>query len=182
MSEKESLVQLSNYAIEAHKLVQQCDGELSPEVESFLDQVTQDLAVKIDGYKIIEDEMYEQAAKFKELSKVIAAKAKAVESTADRLRERILFAMRKMEVKELTGNLYAYRVVSAAPKLVVDEQTLAHEWTMEVITPSVMVPDKTRIKAALAEGQQIAGASLEPVFYPKSGMAKKPKLKGKKDV
>lgn len=154
---------LHDVVARSHAITQaiiEAGGELSPELEAELEQVDLDLADKVDAYKYVTDRLTAEEKFFKakadELYKVGQAHAKA----SARIKERLKEAMLSMERADVYGNEYRWRLTPLDPKLVIEDGVISDEWKKEVIE---MVVDKDLIKTALAKGEEIEGARMEPV-------------------
>jgi hypothetical protein len=154
-----SLVALAVEAAEIGRLLMEAGGELTPELETRLDVNTQLLPAKVDAYNYIIDELESQAELWKRRKDASAAIQKRFDSQAERLRNRIKFAMKEMGTTEIAGRQYKFQLRKSAPKLVIDnEAAIPAEFKMIVQTT---ITDTDRIKSALVDGFEVPGAKLE---------------------
>lgn len=135
-------------------------GELTPELEAMFDfnQVT--LQTKVDNYAIIDERLALESDYWKAKADEMRKIAKGFESARKTLRDRLKDAMKAMGTDDLRGQDKRFKLSASKPALVIDESRLPKEFTMVI---SSIVPDREKIQAAIADGFDVPGASLEPV-------------------
>jgi hypothetical protein len=159
MSESKSLMALVK---DHHKLDEDLfknDGELSPEMEQFLEITEKGLAEKIDAYKMYMDHLEFRAEYFKQLSEQAQQYEKVFLNQIKRMKENIRFAMQTMNTTELKGEQYRFALTEPSQKLVIEnEELIPVKYTKEIID---FKPDREAIKKALEIGEAVPGAKLE---------------------
>lgn len=156
---QQSLASIAAEAMELSRMLVECGGELTPELEARLDFNSQSLVEKVDAYVAIEDQLEIQAAHWKRKADACAAISKRFGTYIERLRGRVKFVMKEMNVTELKGQDYRYKIRKSPPKLIVTDETKVPADFKMVIQTTVL--DKDRIKDALKEGFEIPGAMIE---------------------
>jgi len=154
---KTTLMQRIDDRLAIWQAIRDMDGELTPFIESWLAEVEKSLAVKVDGYKFLQDELKSEGERLREEAKRITAAARTIDAMGDALQERIKLAMQKMETDEIVGKVWRYKLSNTAPALVIDASKLPEEFKLTVVTK---VPDRDRIKPLLEMGETIAGCEL----------------------
>ena len=109
--------------------------------------------------------LFEQKAADAALFKVIEDKAKqrrkAIEGTCDRLREYLAAAMAEAGVKSIKGDgLFSITLVDGRESVQVDDVGKLEIGRFAKIVEQIQ-PDKDAIKAAIDNGEQVAGAHVE---------------------
>lgn len=156
---QKTLTDITVEAFELSRLLIECGGELTPEIEARLEVNSQALLAKVDNYVAIEDQFEMQAAYFDRKAKVNQAIAKAYKGQIERLRSRIKETMKLIEKDVVMGNEYYYRLSKSAPKLVIDDESkIPTDFQMVVQTVKL---DNEKIKSMLLEGFEIPGAHIE---------------------
>lgn len=145
-------------------------GELSPEIESMLEEVGKDLAAKTDSYAFFMERLDVQAEHWKAKADAFAKVSKSCKNLKERLNDRIKEAMRELGTEEIVGSDMRFKLSKMAPKLVIEEALLPKEYLMAV---TEYVPDKERIKEDLANKCEVTGAKMEEVFALRKYVARK---------
>jgi len=183
MSEQKSLMSLVK---DHHKLDEdlfKADGELSAEMEEFLQITEKGLAQKVDSYKMYMDHLEYRSEYFKNLAIQALQYEKSFLNQIKRMKEILRFTMLQMQTNELKGEQYRFALTEPSAKLVIENEELVPvKFTKEEI---IFKMDRDAIKAALESGEAVAGAKLETTNqlrqYVNSGNKKK-KPKEVKDV
>ncbi len=158
-STQTTLVGLASEAGMISKMLLECGGELTPELEAKLEVNAKLLCEKADGYNYIIEELEAQEAIWKRRKDACAAIEKRFKTQTERLWERIRIAMREMGKNVIAGNLHKFCLEKGVDSLVIDdEKAIPNEFKIVVQTTAV---DKEKLKASLKEGFEIPGAHLE---------------------
>ena len=146
-------------------------GELTPELEEQLDNVTLDVGEKIDNYNFVMERIKIEETYWKSKADQMTRIARGCKNMRDRMKTSIKEAMKAMDTKEVEGFNYRFKLTNVKPKLIVDEAMLPVKYTKEVITHEA---NKERIREDLTEGIGVRGASLEQGhalrIYPNKGV------------
>ena len=154
---KETLPSLVSHASELIVKILEADGELTEFIENEMQVSQAALAEKVDSYKVIMEQLVVQKdywrAKAQESTKI----ARAMENAKTSLNNNIKYAMQELDVGEMKGNDYRFKLSTLKPKLEINDEVLDDDYFIQVIT---LVPDKDRIFKALVDGEEVAGARL----------------------
>jgi len=162
MSEQKSLTLLerADEKIALWQLIHEAGGELNDTLETWLAQIDQNLAEKVDGYKFTMEELDGEADRLKARAADFTAAAKTLTNIIERMKDRIKFVMLSMQVKELSGEHYTFQLSERNAKLVLTPSEVPEFYQKIVQTLEI---DKDRIYADLLAGVDVPGAKLEPV-------------------
>lgn len=153
-----SLMELARSSMSLASQIVESRGELTPEIEALLEVNKESIRRKLDGYVWVTDQSEIQANLWRRKAQACAAIAKGFERVGEKLNERIKFVMGEMELTEIEGSEYRYKLTKTKPALKITQDLLPSDWLMQV---TENVPDKERIKVALEEGFEIPGCALE---------------------
>jgi len=95
-----------HYSIEL--ALMEAGGELTPEIESMLDENDQSFEDKLDGYASFIDHLKTQEAGLKAKIESLQARKKSLNNTALSLRQRMLSAMQEKGLKSTKTSEYTY--------------------------------------------------------------------------
>lgn len=143
------------------KLIEETGGEVCPTLESWLAEIDKSLATKADQYVFIKHELEQEASRLRDEGRKLIEAAKQIEYVQDRLNNRIKIAMVQLNVDEIKGEFYRFKMNEMAQKLVLNEADVPQDLKIPV---TEYVPDKEKIKALLALGENVPGASMERVY------------------
>lgn len=170
MSEN-SLKSIRADIIALEELLLENNGEVNETLETWLDINEKNLAVKIDSYHYFIDQLEQGAAFFKAKSDEALNAKKQYEAMIDRMESNIRFTMGSLNVDELRGSEYRYKLSRTKPKVeIVDEDKLPASYLREKVTYSA---DKDLIKQHLDNGETIEGARLVENYSLRSYLIKK---------
>lgn len=141
--------------------IAEAGGELSPEIEAFLDDVQGQIQVKADGYAFIMERLTTEAEFWKAKADSYAKVAKACSALKERLNDSIKGAMVALGTDTIEGEEVRFRLSRTKPRLVIDEDFLPPAFKMQVVT---LVPDKDKILGELEMGAEVPGAKQEVSF------------------
>jgi len=153
----ESLPALVTHASELINNILENDGEISEFMEGELQVSEQALAVKVDSYKIIMEQLVLQQGYWKKKAADCAKIAKSLGGAEKALKDNIKVAMLSLDTDEMKGNSYRFKLSSSKPKLELNEEVLADKYYTRVET---FVPDKENILLGLNNGVEIPGARI----------------------
>lgn len=151
---------LFTLAVEWQALVDRIEaagGELVADTEAEFRRLADAIAAKVDAYGALLDTLELQAGGLQDRIAVLQGKLRARVRTGERLRERLVDVMRRMDVRKLEGEEYAARLGESDAVVVEEEGRVpANFWR-----PVPAILDIAGIKRALKAGQAVPGARLE---------------------
>lgn len=158
-SSGQNLMALAAEAMLLAKMLTEASGEVTPEIEKELEVNAELLARKVDNYIFIEKQ-FEMCADFwKEKRDTCAAMAQSFTKQIERLRDRVKYVMNEMNIKEIEGKEYRYKLGKSQGKLIIHDENLIPPDFKMVVQATVI--DKEKIKAMLKDGFSVPGAKLE---------------------
>lgn len=164
-----NLIQISDDVARIERELILNGGQITPELEKEMDDLSNQLAVKIDGYDYKMAMLEAKAIVFKMKSDELLKISQGLNKCVDTMRSRIKFAMLNMNVKEIKGERIRFVLSSAKAKLIIDKNAQLPD-KYKLISYS---EDKDKIRADLESGVQIEGCRLEPSWklndYPFGG-------------
>lgn len=172
MEKNETLFDLVAQFHSIERSLMENGGEITPEVETALTTIETALPMKIDAYQFVMERLEVGEAYWREKAASFTKIARSHASAKERMKTAITAAMQKLNVTELKGVDTKFTLAANQAKLVINEDVLDKSFTMTV-TKTTQEPDKERIKTALKEGFDVAGAMLIPTL--KSAANKKEK-------
>lgn len=151
------------------------DGELTPELEDKLQLHEGEMVEKVNSLTSLLDLLKCNEAHWKNREKQCKSIHTALKNAQKRITERVKYQMEAMDVTELQGDDFNFKIQKNGGKqaLDVDEEILPAKWFR-----TEYVPDNERIRAALESGDElIEGAALVPRG---TSCRVKPNTRGKK--
>lgn len=168
------LVKLSN---EIRLSLVETAGEITDETTTALMILETNLPVKADGYKFILDEIEAESDKFKERAEEFLKLSKSFKNYAEGLKGHLKISCIKMDIKELVGNDYYWKLQTSKPSVIVDDESKVPGKYKEV--QQTIVIKKDLVLADLKAGIVIDGIRLEHNqhirCYPKGATKKESK-------
>ena len=153
----DSLPALVSHASELIQRILENEGEISEFIESEMQVSQEALAVKTDSYKIIIEQLKLQEAYWRSKAAEAQKVAQSMKAVQEALKNNIKYSMQELDVDEMKGNDYRFKLSVLKPKLEINADLLPKEYMVEDIK---LVPDKERIVKALGKGEDIVGARL----------------------
>ena len=129
-------------------------------IEDTLESLTGPLEEKAQNVAYVERNMAALAAQIKEAEGQMAARRKALESRAARLRDYMLACLILAGVKKIEGPRLRLAVKDNPPAVDVFDAAQIPAAFMRQPEPPPPAPDKVAIKAALARGDDVPGCRL----------------------
>ena len=144
------------------------DDELSDEqnaaMDAYLDMLGEQEAGKVDAFAFFLKEQAAKADFFREEGKRISDKARAIENKIAWLKGKYTEIMYRHGLKKISGDAYTISLRESESVRVPEDRLL--EIPPEFLVEKYSVaPDKTAIKAALEEGREVPGCSIQKNFY-----------------
>mgnify|MGYP003440004786 CR=1 FL=1 len=153
-----TLITLANEAHELKLKIIEADGEITPDIEQALEVSSQSLAKKTDSYKYIMDDFEKYAEMLKEREDQISRSRKALENCVKRLKENIKHAMVAVDMNQISGDEYVFKLSNSKPSLVItDEKLVPKDFKYQVVSEEI---DKDKLKKEIELIGNIEGAEL----------------------
>lgn len=151
------LVTLSN---EIRLALVESAGEITDETCKSLLVLEDNLPRKVDGYQYLVKDFEVESEKFKAKADEYSRLAKSFDNYSKQLKERLKLACIAMNVKELVGNEYKWKLVSSKPCIVIDDETKVPGKYKKIIQEIKI--DKEMIHEDIKQGAVIEGLHCEP--------------------
>ena len=137
------------------------DLDLPPEaIEDTLESLSGDLEVKATNTAFVIRNLEASAAAIKEAEAQMAARRKAIESRAARVRDYLLANMMVAGIQKIECPFFRLAVRDNPPAVEVYEPGLVPSEYMRRPEPPPATPDKTAIKEAMKAGIEVPGCKL----------------------
>lgn len=156
-----NLMTIAEDALALEQLILENGGELTPELEAWLDEVDRRLSTKADSYSFAIDRFESTAEVLRKRAESYVAAARTLDNTVARLKDRIKTAIMMMEKREVRGKEIVFKLQNSAAKLVLKDIELPKAY---MIAETFYRPDRERILAELKDGAIIPGAVLLPNY------------------
>lgn len=153
-----ALYQLADAYREAMALLEETEGEITPEIEAALDAAGGAFVEKVDAVAAMVRMHEADAERFAEEERFFARKRAAAEARARWLKDYLRRALESAGEKKVKGERFTVAIHASPPSvalLVDDPQQLP-----EVFRRVRVEVDKSAIKAALEAGQELEFAEL----------------------
>lgn len=138
-------------------LLEEMEGELTPEIEAALEINKENLERKFDGYckaiAIYNSDVEAFDAEIKRLQ----ARKKTAQNAIDRMEQALLNAMTTMELEKVKAGTFTVGTRKSTSVEILDENAIPSAYKTEVTTVKV---DKNAIKNAIKAGETVDGATL----------------------
>lgn len=164
-----TLIQRADDQVALWDLIKESEGEITPTIQDWLDEVETALSSKVDSYNNFLEALNAEAESLRAKSQGFAAAARSIERIADFLKDRIKLTMVKLGTNEIKGNDYRFKLAKGSDKLVINDSEIPESFKMQI---TQLIPDKERIKNALLTGEHVSGAKLDPVYSLRSYIVK----------
>lgn len=125
-----------------------------------LEGMSGELEVKATNVAFFARNLESIAASIKEAEAGMAARRKALENRAARMRDYLLNCMQLAGVQKIEGPYFKLAQRENPPAVIIDEPGLIPAEFMRQPDPPPPAPDKTAIKEALKAGAEVPGAHL----------------------
>ena len=154
-----TLIEAANDELALMQLIQEAEGELTPQLEEWLAEVEKNISTKTDHYRFLLDRLEANAEAVDKRAKELRAAAVAINNLQENIKARIKRAMTTMGTTEIKGESFRFKLSNSAPKVVVENEdkvplTFKREET-------VWTPDKTKIKESFDIGVPVDGCRIE---------------------
>lgn len=162
---QKTLVDITKEMIELSASITSCaienNGEIEPELFDLLESNKSEMAVKIEKYTILIDQIENQAEFFANRAKNLKNVSDSLKSKSEYLKSKIKEAMEAAGKERLDGIETYYKFCKAPKSLfVMRESQIPSEF--KIVTETI---DKTKLKEALKNGKEVEGATLVQNLY-----------------
>jgi hypothetical protein len=134
------------------------NGEMTVDVEKAHQELTDNLAQKVDSCAFVEKKLQAEADFFKEQAQYYTKIARALEKSKEAIRQRVKESMITLGYSEISGERSRFTLSKIADKLVIDSEQLPNDYK---IFYQDFYPNKEKILDDLRSGVEVAGAKLE---------------------
>jgi len=146
------------------QLLDECGGDVSDErvlqaIEDWIAELDTNLRDKVDGYAAYISELLAKAAARRAESRRLATLARYNENAAERLKERLMWALQERDIKKVETPRYVVSWQAAGGKVGLDVQIPASELPEEYRMIEYK-PANDSIRNALEQGIEIEGCNL----------------------
>ena len=146
------------------QLLDECGGDVSDErvlqaIENWIAELDTNLRDKVDGYAAYVSELLAKAAARRAESKRLATLAKYNENAAERLKERLMWALQERDIKKVETPRYVVSWQNAGGKVGLDVQIPAEQLPMKYQKIEYS-PANDSIRNDLEQGIEIEGCTL----------------------
>lgn len=159
MSETKSLRDIVNFTNTLEQMLLESGGEITPEIEPYLQVKEVNLPEKIDNYSMMMDRMEHISDFYTQKAIEFTKFAKAAKNIIDRCKVNLEISMKELNVAELVGHDYKFILKNNPPSVQIDNEALIEDAYKEII-PEQKVIRKTKIAEDLKLGVPVAGAQL----------------------
>jgi len=123
-----------------------------------MDLIRKELPSKVDGYKAVLDKLKLEEKYFKSQADVFITTAKRLKQLRDNLNIRLKDAMTHLDVNEIKGKNFRFKLSPVKPKVLVDLENLDAKYLKEVVEYKA---DNSLIRESIESGEVVQGAELE---------------------
>lgn len=159
MSDSKSLNELVLLSATIENALIESGGEISPDLEKMLEERDENLPKKVDNYAGLIERLEITKAFYKQKADNLLKIAKACDRVTEKLEDRIKNAIKTLDVPELQGEDYRFKLVKSQPSLKVTDESLVPD-SLKVIKQETVL-DKKEIIKCLKDGEIIPGVELE---------------------
>lgn len=133
------LVRLSN---EVRLALVESAGEITDETCKALLILEDSMPKKVDGYKFLVTDLECEAEKFKTKADEYSRLAESCKRYAKGLKDRLKLACIAMNVDELQGNEYRWKLQKSKPSVIIDDETLVPSKYKNVVQTTEIIKDE----------------------------------------
>ena len=135
------------------------DGETPPEaIADTLEAIGGEIEIKAESSAVIMQELNAEADKIDAEIKRLTARKNALETNADKIKDRIYNAMKTTKKEKFKTTLFSFSIKKNPPKLIIDDRTKIPK---KYLIPQPAKIDNAALKADLSEGKKCKYAHIE---------------------
>lgn len=124
---------------------------------TILDDLKEQRQTKMENIALYIKNLASEASAIKEEEKSLSERRKRLERKCERLKGILVRSMMENGEKELSSARYCAKIRDSKATEIFDESIIPSDYLVEKTT---YAPDKTAIKKAIEEGQEVAGARI----------------------
>ncbi len=173
MSQEKTLSEFVLIAADIEAALIESGGEIDDNVEKLLSEWETDFSEKVDGYAFIMEHFKDAADKWKSKASIMLDAAKSCKMAEERLKERLKWGMKEMEVDEVRGETYRFKLANMKPKVIIDDNDVIPDEFKEKVIEYKIVKDS--ILQKIKGGGNVPGAHLEESLSVRRYLVKKDK-------
>jgi Siphovirus Gp157 len=159
MSDNKTLRELVSISSAIEDALIQSGGELTPELETALAVKDMQLPEKVDGYSLVIDRMSAVSEFYAEKAELFTRLSGAAKNVVSKCKDNIKFAMTEMNVTELAGYDYKFKLQNSPASVeMLDETKVPDAYK---IIKTVTTVDKKKVLEDLKIGVPVEGAELK---------------------
>ena len=154
----DTLLDLTGEYLELYEMLSDTDVD-EQVVKDTLEAITGEIEIKADGYAVVIDRLMGEAAIRSKMADKLISSAKALENHATRMKDRLKYCMEQMNVKELKGKYFTYKISGNGGK-----QPLKYVEGVEIPQSYMKVivdVDNDKVRKTLEAGESLPFAYLE---------------------
>ena len=151
-----NIFQIDQKYLELQGLLEDSDGELTPEIEKLLNDDSDTIQNKYTNYVNMYNYFSHNSDVISEEIKRLSALKKSADSAAERLKDNLAGSLKLRNLDKYDGGLFKLSFRKSTSVLIEDESKISKKF-LKVIT-SV---DKAEISKVLKSGKKVPGASLK---------------------
>lgn len=136
-------------------------GETTPELDALLEMSGREIKSKVDAYGAVIDALKDRQRYALDRMKQWEEMASSYDRALDNIKLRVKSALNALDLTELHGYEYSFRVMANPPAVIVDDQ---EKIPIEFITAEVKTTtkvDKKNILDAIKDGRTVPGVHIE---------------------
>ena len=135
------------------------DGETPPAaIADTLEAIGGEIELKAENSAVIMQELKAEVDKLDAEIKRLTARKNALETNADKIKDRIYNAMKTTKKEKFKTTLFSFSIKKNPPKLIIDDRTKIPK---KYLIPQPAKIDNAALKADLSEGKKCKYAHIE---------------------
>jgi len=158
-TENRSLIAIVKDFNALDELLIEQEGELCPTLENWMQINEQNLAEKVDNYKLYIEHLESRNDYFKNIKDQANQAQNIFKNMVSRMKSNLKFSMQSMGTNEINGELYRFKL--GKPKLkifITNSEDIPLKFTKEVTKIEI---DMDEIEKAVAAGEIVPGVAIE---------------------
>lgn len=154
-----TLYKIVSVSCEIKKALIEGMGEITEEMSAQLLEIEKQLPSKVDGYKYVIEDLQSEAELWKKRAETFNKVAESFSDYSQKMKDSILAACVAMEVTELKGNEFTWKVIASKPRVIIENEDIIPSGHKEVV--QIIKTRKDSILEDLKQGLEVPGAHLE---------------------
>lgn len=159
MEQNKSLISIVKDFNALDELLIEQSGELCPTLELWMQINENNMAEKVDNYKLYMEHLESRNEYFKGIKDQANTAQNVFKNMVARMKENLKFSMKALDTEELRGEMYRFKLSKPKSKIVVkNPDAVPLKFTREVTKVEI---DMEAIEKALEAGEHIEGVEVE---------------------